>query len=176
MRVTQELLYDSEATLRLVDRVLDDLDMSDHFRSARAGTPHCRTEQLRCDVAESDAPSASFLRAYWEIQDALEMLRDSHAALQPVRDGSEQGSADEHDRLSRALSVVDQLQSEENDPRREQAHEALRLELLALAEHLRCREQVNDRLHFTADLLWDLELRLAQLSRVLDSRPGDFRM
>lgn len=176
MRVTQEQLYDSEATLRLVDRVLEDLDMSDHFRAAHADAPHFRAEQLRAETAETDGPSASFLRAYWEIQDALELLRDSHAALQPSRTGAERSGDDEHDRLSRALAVVDQLQSEENDPGREQAHETLRAELLALAEHLRCREQVNDRLHLTADLLWDLELRLAQLSRVLDSRPSDFRM
>jgi uncharacterized membrane protein YccC len=171
MRVTQELLYDSEATLRLVDRVLDDLDMSDHFRSA-AGAPGYRTEQLRADAAGPSEPSGGFLRAYWELQDALEVLRESHSALRPEEEGAaERARDDEHDRLNRALSMVDQLQSENEDPCRDPAHDALRGELLALAEHLRCRDAVTDRLHQTADVLSDLERRLAQLSRVFDVAP-----
>lgn len=168
MRVTQELLYDSEATLRLVDRVLDDLDMGELVRSA-SGAPRYRAEQLRADSGE---PSEGYLRAFWEIHEALEVLRESHSALRPDEAGSEgRARDDEHDRLNRALSMVDQLQSENEDSRQAPAHDALRGELLALAEHLRCRDAVTDRLHQAADVLADLEQRLTQLSRVFDVAP-----
>jgi len=155
MRVTQDRLYDSEATLRLVDRVLDELDAGEPLRPAAPHPSGYRTEQLR---AEADPGSTGFLRAYWELHDALELLRDGHAALRPSL-GAAAAGGDPHGHLDRALALVDQLQGDGRDP----AHEALRGELLALAAHLRAREADTDRLHLTADLLLDLESRLAQV-------------
>lgn len=161
--MTQEQLFDSEATLRLVDRVLDDLDETDPFRSRAESAPACRTERLRPEAVEADPESTHFLRAFWEIHDAIELLRESHAALQPSLREPEP-SGDPHDRLDRALAIVDLLPGEEHDPERDRAQAALRTELLALAEHLRSREAVTDRLNLTADLLLDLERRLSALA------------
>lgn len=163
MRVTQEALYDSEATLRLVDRVLEDLDMS-HRLGGAAGTLTYRVEQL------GDEATPGLLGAYWELQDVLELLRGGHAALHPASGAAGSPADDEHEFLSRALAVVDQLQSRgEEDPDRALAHQELRRELLALSEQLRSRQAVADRLDLTSSLLRELEQRLARLSRVFDA-------
>lgn len=162
MRVTQEALYDSEATLRLVDRVLEDLHMS-HHPGELVELAGYRTEQLGTEE------SVCLVGAYWELQDALELLRGGNAALHLSPGAAVLPSDDEHERLNRALSVVDQLRSGDEDPERALAHEELRRELLALSGHFRCREEVADRLGLTAELLRDLERRLARLSRAFDS-------
>ena len=64
------------------------------------------------------------------------------------------------------------MQGEDVDPSGADARASLRAELLALAEHLRSREAVTDRLHRTADLLLELESRLAKLARIFDSAEG----
>ncbi len=171
--MTQEQLYDSEATLRLVDRLLEDLDMSDPARSAARSRSGYRTEQLRDEPGEAHVASPLFLRVFWEIHDALELLRDSQAALLPSLDTNRSGGDEERGRLDRALALADQLQSEEGDPLRGPAHGALREELLALAGDLRSREAATDRLHLAADLLLHLEDRLAQLARAFDAGRGD---
>lgn len=175
MRVMQESLYDSEATLRLVDRVLEDLDV-----------PHCvhpitsladyRTEQLRDEPVEHGQTSTTFLRAYWEIQEALERLRATHASLRVVPGAAARVEGDERARVSHALAMVDLLRSEEDDRSRGQLHEALSQELSALAEQLRCRESMSSRLDRTADLLCDLEVRLTHVSRAFDAGTCGFSM
>ena len=173
MRVKQESLYDSEATLRLVDRVLDDLNVA-HCLHPVAGLLGYRTEQLGDEVETSDPSSATYLRAYWEVQDALEQLRDSHDTLRPVP--GPRDAAGDSERVSQALAMMDQLQSAEDAPRRDEVHEALRQELTALAEQLRCRDAMSGRLHRTIDLLRDLEVRLARLSRVIHGGEGRWAM
>ena len=175
MRVKQESLYDSEATLRLVDRVLEELDGT-HCLHPLAGLRGYRAEQLRDGTAELDQPSNAFLRVYWEIQETLECLRDGHEELRAAPADTARAATDERDRMSHALAMVDQLRSDRSDPRSGMVHEALRDDLLALADQLRYRESISSRLHRTMDLLCDLEVRLTQLSRIFDSGNGRMPM
>src|SRR5688500_3859445 len=88
-RIAAELLYESEATLRMVDTALDELRVGDEDELRR---PSARMETLGSDFAETDeyeVPSEFCVRAYWQVQEIAECVRDSRELLQSVKPEAE---------------------------------------------------------------------------------------
>jgi uncharacterized phage infection (PIP) family protein YhgE len=171
-RSADELLYDSAATLRLVDNVLDDLRVS----PAPASTPS--------GIAEIPL---LLLKAYAEINSVLESLRQSRDTLQratveklqstntklaEVTSATEVAATDIMDGVDRALALVDTLDAEaESGAASEAATEArgqLRDELFNMMGCLQFQDITTQQLNYASSVLVDMESRLARLMQIID--------
>lgn len=191
-KLPEELLGDSEATLRLVDALLDDL---------REGDEIVRDESERIAgviKSVSNSPSALaqlpkiLLRAYAEIRGALETLRRSRgvleratveriqrtqANLREVSSATEKAASDMLDGLDRALLLIDRLDScadpvlgEEADT--EDASEIrteLRDELFHLISSLQFQDITSQQLRYASGVLTEIESRLVAIANLFDS-------
>lgn len=99
-----ELLYDSEATLRLVDNVLDEL----HQMEAETDRPDEQMRllftQMRGATADAGDLPALLLKAYGEIQEILAGLRQSRDVLE--RTGERGGPEAPADIIRQQLSYA----------------------------------------------------------------------
>lgn len=119
-RTAAELLYDSEATLRLVDNALDELQLSDGVGGVDHHPLGQRCAQL--GLPELEGAADPMLQVYWEVQSLAETLREtrgSRAIEEEGAAGSRAGEASNAERVSdhldRALETVDRLDSLEPD-------------------------------------------------------------
>ena len=172
-RPTSEALYDSAATLRLVDTVLDDLQF----------TPAPAAQMALNGIAE--IPQL-LLRAYAEINSVLSSLRQSrdvlerttveklqhtHQKLAEVTSATEVAATDILDGLDRALAMVDRLDGEAVAGDTEAAagvRTELRDELFGLMGCLQFQDITSQQLSYAASVLHETEQRLQQLARVFD--------
>lgn len=190
-KLPEELLGDSEATLRLVDALLDDL---------REGDEIVQDESERiAGVIEnvSTSPSALaqlpeiLLRAYSEIRGALETLRRSRGVLekatleriqrtqenlQEVSSATEKAATDMLDGLDRALLLIDRLDSTadsalEGDGDEQDASEIrteLRDELFHLISSLQFQDITSQQLRYASGVLAEIESRLVSIADLFD--------
>jgi len=87
-RPVSELLYESQATLRMVDTVLDDLGLSP------PGTGRDRAiAESSALLAAAEVADALGIRMFWEVQALVESLDRSRRSLERVR-AIPDGSAD----------------------------------------------------------------------------------
>lgn len=171
-RTADELLYDSAATLRLVDNVLDDLRIVPEPPSAPNG------------IAEIPL---LLLKAYAEINSVLESLRQSRDTLQrttveklqstntklaEVTSATEVAATDIMDGVDRALALVDTLDTEaEQNPGSDAAGDArnqLRDELFNMMGCLQFQDITTQQLSYASSVLVDMEGRLSRLMEIID--------
>jgi len=174
-RVAKELLYDSEASLRLVDTALAELrtqngpdDAGADVNAGLAGLP------------------ALLLRAYTEINGALQTLRQSRTALEhtaveklhltsaklkEVSSATELAATDILDGLDRAIAMVDELESAEAEGdtgRSGEVRQTMRDELFGLMGHLQFQDITTQQLNYASSILTEMENRLMQIARIFD--------
>jgi hypothetical protein len=167
-----ELLYDSEAALRLVDSAIKEM-------GELAADP---------DQAGRGALTLSELltRAYEEIPRVLESLRQTrsvferaavdkiqrtHAKLREVSNATESAATDILDGLERALAKVDELDTiaTQNAGDRTQAvRTALRDELHTIVGHLQFEDITAQQLEHASLMLTETEQRLSHLLHAFD--------
>jgi len=185
-RPAEELFYDSEATLRLVDSALDDL------RLPPVVTPNDLAQEQKMsvqfdirNVALAELPDV-LLRAYAEIngvlsalrksrdvleQSTVEKLQQTSTKLQEVTSATEVAATDMLDGLDRALVMVDDLEAEggsDPSPRTADLHGSLRNELFSLMNCLQFQDITTQQLNYASSVLIDMEHRLAELARLFD--------
>jgi hypothetical protein len=187
----EELFYDSEATLRLVDTVLDELQVMEEEVSRSEDRVRFLTEQVgRAHAGIADLPEI-LSRAYVEIQSVLESLRRSRSVLErstvdkfqhmndrlrEVSSATESAATDILDGVDRALALVDHLDTEEDGPDRTRGFAELRNELFGVMGCMQFQDITAQQLGYAASVLNDIEGRLTELARIFDpsvlGRPG----
>ena len=179
-RSASELLFDSEASLRLVDNAIgefkaDAMDLS---------------ESVEGHVGALDGlaklPQTLF-RAYSEIRAILERLRVSrdileqsamdrlthmHDKLKEVSSATELAATDILDGLDRSVAMVDELDQLAEVPdgkaRAGEIRGKMREELFGLMVHLQFQDITTQQLAYASSVITEMERRLAQLASIFD--------
>jgi hypothetical protein len=173
-----ELLLDSEASLRLVDTVL-----------AEIGEPAPPAPAAPEAATGLEALPTVLMRAYGEINNALLALRQSRGVLQQtaveklhltneklraVSSATEVAATDIMDGIDRAIAMVDELDAPADPERHADVRNALRDELFGVMSHLQFQDITTQQLSHASSTLVEMETRLVQLARMFD--PGQFGM
>jgi hypothetical protein len=180
------LLYDTEASLRLVDGELRS------FEGAPAA-PASAADHLRA-LLNSPAGQPVGLaalpfileRANAEIQGVLANLRDSRTAietatveklqhtsekLKEVTSATEVAATDILDGLDRAQTMVDELEAADEAGDRDAARlvrDRMREEIFGLMGALQFQDITTQQLAYAASVLSDMEARLLQIAKLFD--------
>lgn len=183
-RPPDDLLYDSEASLRLVDRALTDLQLSSgeiHHAIQANGAP------VPPQLGLMDIPNL-LLKAYTEINSVLTNLRHSRDVLQQstldklqhtndklreVSSATEVAATDMLDGLDRALALVDRLEvptSEAGASDEDEVRATLRNELFSLMNCLQFQDITTQQLNYASSVLVEMESRLTELARFFDPK------
>lgn len=108
-RTAAELLYESEASLRLVDHVLDDFQVSDTNPAGPSRSPYTALSTLTAErPPRSPVPSEFCIRTYWQIQEALDFIQQSREEIQTLVKES-QGRTPQERGNNRLKTITDQL-------------------------------------------------------------------
>ena len=182
-----ELLYDSEATLRLLDHELDEL------RGFTAGTSPAQAG------AEGSAPDPDptgalaqvpmiLLRANREIVHVLESLRQcrtqlecttadklqiTHEKLREVTSATEVAATDILDGLDRAQSLIDEMDAEAEEAgtpseKGKELRNRLRDEVFTITGCLQFQDITTQQLAYASTVLTEMETRLSDIARLFD--------
>jgi hypothetical protein len=172
-RPAHELLYDSEASLRLVDNAIGELGGDGEIVTAN----------------ESSALPASLVRAYGDITGILARLRESRGTLEQgamaklkhmqeklteVSRASETAANQLLDGLERAALMVDELDALAEDPagasRGAELRGAMREEILGLVMHLQFQDITAQQLAYVSSVIVEIEQGFAQMGAIFDPR------
>lgn len=181
---TNELLYDSQATLRLVDQELDALGAGP--RASHAIAEVQKPTSLPTDALGLAALPFILDRANAEITAVLGRLRESRTALRQATDeklqrtheklrevtsATEVAATDILDSLDRAGSIVDQLDAEDEGKGSENAfalRATLRDEIFGMMGALQFQDITTQQLSYASSVLVDLEERLSAVAEMFE--------
>ena len=186
-RQATELLYDSEAALRLVDSAIEDLrDAPPRDLSAVTDPSSPEIRQLLAATGKLglDGLTKVLARGYTEIVSALGRLRESrdllektavdklqhtHDKLREVKNATETAATDILDGLDRAMALVDDMDAKAGDAAAgAELRMKLRDELFALVSCMQFQDITTQQLNYASSVLGETENRLAELARFLD--------
>jgi chemotaxis regulatin CheY-phosphate phosphatase CheZ len=181
-KTPDELLYDSEAALRLVDSALSEIDdRSDGERGA----------MNRRSALDLVAAAEILKRGQRDIAGVLESLRHSRALLEratldkisrtgdklrEVSDVTEHAATDILNGIERATTIVDELDACDEVGNRDRAQElrvTLRDELFALMGHMQFQDITSQQLAYASAVIDDIEVRLAAVAQLFDHSPQE---
>jgi hypothetical protein len=189
-RCANELLYDSEAALRLVDSAIEDIrDLN--LPRADAARDALRTGQLRELLAASGPVglvrlSQILARGYSEIVSVLGSLRESrsllertsvtklqhtHQKLSEVTTATETAATHILDGLDRSVALVNEMDvkaGEGDTAAGANLRNTLRNELFSLMGCMQFQDITSQQLNYSSSVLTETETRLAELATVLD--------
>lgn len=174
MRPPEQLLYDSEASLRLVDHAIEELSESgaELDRDSRGFLEHVM--QQPGGFAEL---SRTLLRAYAETVGIVQRLREScgmadsdgddklqqmHGRLQEVSTATETATTGILDAVTRATAIADRLDAA-SDVERKRLIAQLKEELNHVPNHLQFQDITAQQLGHIAALLSDMRSRITQI-------------
>lgn len=181
-----DLLYDSEATLRLVDSAIEEMGELDTAEEA------LRKRVRNALMQGTESPigliglSDLLARGYAEIITVLDSLRQSrnmlekatveklqhtHDKLREVSDATETAATDILNGLERATAMVDDLDIEAasgSDVRGTEIRNQLRDELFMLMGHMQFQDITSQQLNYASAVLNDMEQKLAQIAQAFD--------
>jgi hypothetical protein len=184
-----ELLYDSEATLRLVDTAIHDMG------DLGAEDPPSLEQRVRAAMTQGRGTSIGLIglsdllaRGYAEILGVLDSLRQSrhlleraavekiqhtHDKLREVSNATETAATDILNGLDHANALVDELeayatQHGEPDEQGSNVRGSLRDELFALMGHMQFQDITSQQLNYASAVLTEMETRLSNIARVFD--------
>jgi hypothetical protein len=184
MRPPQELLYDSEASFRLVDNAIEELSATDADPDGetKAVLQHGMTQPgiaglsdaLSRAFAETTALLARFRESAGMLDTSgIDKLQQVHGRLHEVSSATETATSDILDGLSRAVTLVEQLDSATSmtDDARHRMAGSLREELGGLSNHLQFQDITSQQLVHIAALLGDMRARLAEVTSMFGTAP-----
>ena len=173
MHTDAERLYDFEATLRLVDSALEELQVLGGVERAELS--------LVVDGEDAEVSNLAPLRAFREVQEGLHSLRHSRAVLErtseekhPPRDdeasaGPGVSATDALSGLDRALLLVDRFEADQAGPLDQaKLFESIREEIRVAMTCLQVHDVTEQQLSYASSILLDMDGRLAQLANMLD--------
>lgn len=173
MHTDAERLYEFEATLRMVDSALDELQVLG-LDPDEAGSQGLVLAQEPADPPVSDLTA---LRLFREVQEGLNSLRHSRAILErtseekDLRGGASEPVAaiDALSGLDRALALVDRF---EQDPTagedRRATLEEIRAEIRRAMGCLHSHDVTEQQLSYASSILLDMDGRLDGLAHMID--------
>jgi hypothetical protein len=174
MHTDAERLYDFEATLRLVDNALDELQVL-------GGVERAELSLVVDDREDAGVSDLTPLRAFREVQEGLHSLRHSRAVLErtseeknPPReneasDGPGVSATDALSGLDRALLLVDRFEADQTGPLDQaKLFESIREEIRVAMTCLQVHDVTEQQLSYASSILLDMDGRLAQLAHMLD--------
>jgi hypothetical protein len=185
MRPPQELLYDSEASLRLVDNAIEELSVTNSELDSET------KEALRKALAEPGGIavlSDALLRAYAETASLIarfregagildtsgfEKLQQMRGRLHEVSSVTETATNDILNGLARAVGLVEQLDAATpvTDADRHKMAASLREELAGLSNHLQFQDITSQQLVHIAALLGEMRTRLSDVASMFGTAP-----
>jgi hypothetical protein len=176
MRPPQELLYDSEASLRLVDSAIEELSASDAGvqHEAQPGGIALLSDTLLRVYAETASLIERFREGAGMLDTSgIEKLQQMRGRLQEVSSVTQTATTDILDGLGRAVSLVEQLDSASTlpDTARHQVAASLREELSGLSNHLQFQDITSQQLVHIAALLGDMRVRLSEVASMFGAPP-----
>jgi chemotaxis regulatin CheY-phosphate phosphatase CheZ len=181
-----ELLYDTAATLRLLDAELGEL-------APRATTTTATGSHQIVPDSERVLPllPALFVRAMGEVQSMLasirtgrerlratsaERLAHTSEKLDEVTNATAHAALDIMDALDRAIAKVDELEADDvlADPARGAAIRGeIRDELFAVMNHMQFQDITSQQIMHVQSLLSDTEHRLSEIATMFDHQTGE---
>lgn len=178
--IAEQLLFESEATLRLVDSLLDELqDIGSESHHGPAGMHALQLEPPLDQDDFSELPQL-LTAAASQARAVLAALAQSRGVLDRTALAKLPAGGDEHldtpsaievrGGLERALLLVDRLDAG-NGP--SPVQQLLREEILDMLEGVRAQEITEQQLNYASSVLRDTELQLSALVQRLSPRPGD---
>jgi hypothetical protein len=190
-RQANELLYDSEAALRLVDSAIEDIRKPDpHAGMSLDPVPaaHFRDLLHAAGPLGPNGMSQVLARGYSEIVSVLGSLRESrnvldratteklqhtHAKLREVTNATEIAATDILDGLDRSVALVNEMdvKAAEGDAAAGlDLRNKLRDELFELVGCMQFQDITMQQLTYASSVMTEMETRLAELATILD--PG----
>ena len=172
----QDALYDSEATLRLLDSELGTLG------------PMARAPQRNSSSALSSLPLileaanreiASILsnlrKDKSQLQTAaVERLQHTHSKLEEVNSATETAASGILDSLDRAQGYLDTMDADSmsdvgaGDTKSAELRDAMRNELFAITEALQFQDITSQQIRYAANVLVELEEKLMSVMHLID--------
>lgn len=179
-RSASELLFDSEASLRLVDNAIGEFNHDSGYRED-AGLGQFG------DIDSLTKLPTTLFRAYNEVKTILQRLRVSrsileqtamdklahmHDKLKEVSSATELAATDILDGLDRSVAMVDELDAiadtSEDAARGTEIRGRMREELFGLMVHLQFQDITTQQLAYASSVIQDMEQRLVQLASIFD--------
>lgn len=192
-----ELLYDSEASLRLVDNELDALRQFTEGVGGPAPASQQPAAAASPEALAATTPTSSLAlvpgilqRANAEIVNVLEGLRECRSALETattdklqithekireVTSATETAATGILDGLDRAQTLIDDLDAEaeqcgSSSEKARELRNLLRDEIFMMTGHLQFQDITTQQLSYAASVLVDMEGRLSEIARLFDPR------
>ncbi len=184
-----ELLYDSEASLRLVDHELEALreftdgvqdNIAPPVMSYPEPTPTSALALVPGILQRANSEIVNVLQSLRQCRSALEnattdKLQITHEKIREVTNATETAATCILDGLDRAQVLIDELDAEADD--NGDASEAakdirnrLRDEIFMMTGHLQFQDITTQQLTYAASVLVDMESRLSEIARLFDPR------
>lgn len=171
-RPAHELLYDSEATLRLVDTALASLDVP-HAKGD--GEPHPLGLLALMQLLErGHREITGLLSSLRQSRDLLERravghLESTHARLREVTNATEIAATNVLDGLERTVGMLDALEAGAHTAQEATALRGrMRDELFALMGHMQFQDITTQQLNYASAVLTDVQDRLARVVALFD--------
>lgn len=166
----QDVLYDSEATLRLIDSELKTLGPVIEARGVRSAlsTLPGILEQANKEIVSI---LESLRRNKTQLQSvAVERLQHTHAKLEEVNMATENAATGILDSLDRAQSYLDTMDAADATPGTDMSdvRDAMRNELFAITEALQFQDITSQQIRHAASVLVELEDKLMALLHMID--------
>jgi chemotaxis regulatin CheY-phosphate phosphatase CheZ len=197
MAARHELLYDTEASLRLVDQGITALQPEPAAPEAPAAPgatlEHPAALHLRALLAQPEGQPVGLAalpfileRANQEIQGVLANLRDSRSALETatveklqhtseklreVTSATEVAATDILDALDRAQNMIDDLDAADaagDKDKGQSTRDLLREEIFGMMGCLQFQDITTQQLAYASSVLTDMEGRLLQIAKLFD--------
>jgi hypothetical protein len=188
-----ELLYDSEATLRLLDQELDELrDLTGADDAVGevpdpAGPPASSPMDEPIALAmiprvleRANAEIINVLGSLRQCRSTLESatsdkLQITHAKIREVTNATELAATDILDGLDRAQGIIDEMDAEaaqagEGSPRGRELRDRLRDEIFSVTGCLQFQDITTQQLAYAGSVLVEMEERLSEIARLFDPR------
>jgi hypothetical protein len=181
MKPAEELLYDSEASLRLVDHVIEELGSSG---AEMDGEAHTFLDHVMAQQGGLAELSRTLLRAYAESATIVQRIHEScglidktdsdrlrqmHGSLNQVSSVTEIAATGILNAVGRANELAGRL-NDASDADRPRMIASLQEELGELSNHLQFQDITAQQLNYVASLLADMRVRIAQVIRIFS--PG----
>ncbi len=186
---TMELLYDSEASLRLVDQELEALrEFTDGVQdnivppvtSYPDPTPTSALALVPGILQRANSEIVNVLQSLRQCRSALEnattdKLQITHEKIREVTNATETAATCILDGLDRAQVLIDELDAEADDNGdgsevAKDIRNRLREEIFMMTGHLQFQDITTQQLTYAASVLVDMEGRLSEIARLFDPR------
>ncbi len=182
---TQEVLYETEAALRLVDHGLDGLrdDTAESDAVAPLSVMSGGLSELPAILERANAQILSVLTRLRESRaaiesTALEKLASTHEKIREVSSATEDAAINIMDACDRATQMVDELDTIDATPEPDRARagevrSTLRDELFLMMGALQFQDITSQQLAHASAVLIEMETRLIDIAKLFDGK-GDF--